>query len=205
VKVPLIALLLVPLLMTAPGCGNCPYGSNANGTGCKGRGPATDHESTGWHTPSMRKKVPVAVQKAGPVLVQATVNQYGELWAYTGDTDHVVLDVEGKQIKPKEEDSATGDTPFPSEKLAAPAMDHAMEYIRPRAPGYEFIKGELYVGDFGRDKGLWWHIETYNPEENAERLFLAAPSGAVRCEHLATGDGTQYARISGEGCPDQGF
>jgi hypothetical protein len=27
----------------------------------------------------------------------------------------------------------------------------------------------------------------------------------VRSEHLVTGDGSQHERISGEGCPDQGF
>jgi hypothetical protein len=95
--------------------------------------------------------------------------------------------------------------PFPSEKVTASAMDHAWEYIGPRAPGYKLIAGKLYVGRFGRDKGLWWHIETYNPDQKRERLFLAAPNGAVRCEHVITGDGTQYARISGKGCPDLGF
>jgi hypothetical protein len=200
-----IASLLVPLLVTAPGCGNCTYGSNGNGTGCKGRGRASEHQYSGWHAASLRERLPVARKKAGPTIIQATVNQYGELWLYTGDTDHVVLDVDGKQIKPKEEDSATGDTPFPSESLRASAMDHAWEYIGPRAPGFDLIKGDLYVGDFGRDKGLWWHIETYNPDQKRERIFLAAPNGAVRCEHLLTGDATTYARISGEGCPDQGF
>jgi hypothetical protein len=205
VKLWLLALLLVPLLVSAPGCGTCPYGSNSNGTGCKGRGAATEHESTGWHTPSMRKKVPVARRKAGPHIVQATVTQYGELWAYTGDTDHVVLDVDGKEIDPKEDESATGDTPFPSENLSATAIDQAMEYIGPRAPGYEFIFGKLYVGRFGRDKGLWWHIEVYSDKQHANRLFLAGPDGQVKCEHLLTGDATTYVRISGKGCPDQGF
>jgi len=204
VKLLLIGLSLVPMLL-APGCSNCPYGSRGDGVGCKGRGRATAHESTGWHTPSLRKRVPVARQKAGPRLVQATINQYGELWAYTGDTDHVVLDVDGKEIEPKEEDSATGDTPFASENLSPSAIDKAMEYIGPRAPGFDFIFGKLYVGDFGRDKGLWWHLEVYNPDQHRNRLFLAGPDGQVKCEHLLTGDATTYVRISGEGCPDQGF
>lgn len=149
--------------------------------------------------------MPVARAKAGSRLVEAKINQYGELWAYTGETDHVVLDVDGNQIEPKEEDSATGDATFPSEELTASTIDHAMEYIRPRAPGFEFIEAKLYIGRFGRDKGLWWHVETYNPDLKRERLFLAEPDGTVRCEHVITSDGTQYARVSGKGCPDQGF
>ena len=124
-KAALVACALLGSALLGPGCSNCPYGNRTNGGACKPRGRPSAHESTGWHTASMRKKVPVARQKAGPRLLQATVTQYGELWAYTGDTDHVVLDVDGKEIEPKEDTSATGDEPFPSENLSAGAMDKA--------------------------------------------------------------------------------
>jgi hypothetical protein len=200
---PLIAVAVGLALL--PGCSSsCTYGTGNNGF-CRGRGAPSAHEYSGWHAASLRDRIPAAREKAGPHIVQATVNQYGELWLYTGDTDHVVLDVDGERIEPKEEDSATGDTPFPAEEVTASAMDKAWEYIGPRARGYDLIAGKLYVGDFGRDKGLWWHIETYNPDLKRERLFLAEPDGTVRCEHLITGDATEYARISGKGCPDQGF
>ena len=205
VKLLLAASGLVIVLLLLPGCSSsCTYGKGNNGF-CRGRGPATAHESTGWHTASLRPRVAVAREKAGPRIVQAKVNQYGELWLYTGETDHVVLDVDGKQIDPKEEDSATGDMPFPSKKVTASAMDKAMEYIQPRAPRYSFISGDLYVGRFGHDKGLWWHIEMYSEAEKNSRHFLATPSGAVRCEHIPTSPQPTFARISGEGCPDQGF
>jgi hypothetical protein len=196
----LIAVLLLPGCSTS----SCTYGKGKNGF-CRGRGPATAHESTGWHTASLRERLPVAQEKAGARIEHAKVNQYGELWLFTGENDHVVLDVDGKQIEPKEDESSDGDAPFPSKVVRPTAVDHAMEYIRPRAPGYAFISGDLFVNDFGRDKGLWWHIEVYSEKDKAVREFLAAPSGAVRCEHVVTGDATQFVRISGQGCPDQGF
>jgi len=196
------AVLVVPACDTS----SCPYGDRGgNGSSCKGRGRASAHESTGWHTPSLRKRVPVARREAGPRVVQVTINQYGELWAYTAHRDHVVLDVDGHSIQPKQDESATGDAPFPSEDLRPNAIDKAMEYIGPRAPGFALTYGKLYVSDFGRDKGLWWHLSVYSRTERRNRVFLAAPDGQVLCEHLLTGDATTYVRISGEGCPDQGF
>jgi hypothetical protein len=195
-----LALLLIP------GCSasTCTYGTGNNGF-CKGRGRPSAHESSGWHTASLKPRVADARAEAGSRIIQANVTQYGELWLYTGDTDHVVIDVDGHRIDPKEEDSATGDAPFPSKIVTAAAIDHAMEYIRPRARDFDFIAGKLYVGDFGHDKGLWWHIQVYSPERKQVREFLAEPNGQVKCEHLIDGVGTNYARISGEGCPDQGF
>ena len=97
------------MLLTGCGYSSCPYGNKANGGACKGRGAPSAHESTGWHTASLRERLPVAREKAGPQIEHAKVNQYGELWLFTGESDHVVLDVDGKQIDPKEDDTSSGD------------------------------------------------------------------------------------------------
>src|SRR5215218_9851369 len=100
---------ILAAVLLLPGCStsSCPYGRSGDvGSSCKGRGRATAHESTGWHTRSLRARIPVAARMAGPHVIQVTVNQYGELWAYTGNRDHVVLDVDGHSIKPKVDDSA---------------------------------------------------------------------------------------------------
>ena len=189
-----------------PGCStnSCTYG-RGNGGFCKGRGRASAHESTGWHTVSLRARSPSAARDAGPRVIQVTVNQYGELWLYTGNRDHVVVDVDGHSITPKEDTSATGDIPFATEDFRPTAIDKAMEYIRPRAPGFDFIEGELYDSEVGHDKGLRWHLQVYSRAEKRVRVFLAAPDGRVLCEHLVTGDATTYVRISGKGCPNRGF
>jgi hypothetical protein len=203
-----VGAALVATLLLLPGCStsSCPYGRRGDvGSSCSGRGKASAHESTGWHTASLRARIPDALRQAGPRVVQISVNQYGELWAYTGHRDHVVIDVDGHTIEPKEDDSSTGREPFASAALRADAIDHAMEYIAPRAPGFSFISGELYRGLFRRDKGLRWHLTVYSASEHRNRVFLAAPNGRVLCEHLLTGDATTFVPVSGQGCPDPGF
>jgi hypothetical protein len=204
----IVAALVLVVAVALPGCSasSCPYGNRGNGGFCAGRGRASAHEYSGWHTASVRARLPVAA-RAGRSVVQVTLNQYGEIWAYSGQHQHVVVDVDGHAIKPKEDESADGDDdmPFAFAAFRPNAMDHAMEYIGPRAPGYDFISGELYRSDFGRDKGLRWHIEMYSEKAKAERIFLAAPDGRVMCEHIVTGDATEYVRVSGNGCPDRGF
>ena len=203
----LCGCVIAAVALLLPGCdlNSCPYGSKANNGGCKGRGPATQHESTGWHTPSLAARLPKARREAGPRVVQVTINQYGELWAYTGRNDHVLIDVDGNSIEPKEDESATGDDPFPLDVVRPNVVDREMEYIAPRAPGFKFISAELYRGRFGHEKGLRWHIVVYRRRPSAQRQFLAAPDGRVLCEHVATAGESFYRTVSGKGCPDRGF
>ena len=176
---------LLTAVLALGGCSNtCPYGSEGSLAGskdCKDRPEPSADELTGYRTAAMAPRLAELRRRKIRSVNGIRVNRWGEMWVTDAADKNLVLDLDNKEIDPKDDWETTGHRPFSTGKAKPAAIAAAVAQIHRIAPEFDqFNDADLWDFGVGERAGVRWYVTVQN--DGVYRTFMADLKGKLVAE-----------------------